>query len=615
MGKMSIKNGLFLTSSTLLLLAILFTVMISQYFTERIFYDSTVREHRREMALITNSLQTELEHIADYQMSIALDNTVISALDAYPKLSTDGKEYTDVRSNIRKKVNSIIGMNQEVFQWDIITLDNTFLNVSGYNFISSIDEALGKDYFLKENTSRGVVLKGPFLVEHIGVNKEPTPVFVMSKQIVDLDTLEPLGYIGFFLFESHIAEIFEQNIPADIQSEYYILSDEHRILSATDKSVIGQSFTEVRDLTEKQAAELSVNGMCVVKNKLGQVFYTKTAMEKYNWSVVYATPVDFLMNSQRQASLIIIAVGLAICILSLFATHNFSSKVTKPIIRLSEKMRNYYAEKPTQKITHVQGNEIQNLYSGFESMVEDSKRLMDQIYLEQEEKSNYKFQLIQAQIKPHFLYNTLETVKSLIDIGMYDQAGESIMALSKFYRMSLNDGNDITTVEKEIELTKQYMYIQKMRYTEYLDYEIDDCIGMENYLIPKLILQPLLENAIYHGIKVKADGGCVVLRGEQQGDFLQFTIEDNGVGMGIRELVLLEQRLSGEEHEKQSFGLYSINRRIQLFFGNEYGIQLESEKNRFMRVTLRIPAITTENRKMTDVTKKEIEYAEDSSNG
>lgn len=243
-------------------------------------------------------------------------------------------------------------------------------------------------------------------------------------------------------------------------------------------------------------------------------------------------------------------------------------------------------------VTYISGDEIQNLYFAFDCMVKKTSQLMQQIYVEQEEKSNYQFQLIQSQMKPHFLYNTLEMIKSLVDCQMYEEAGKAIMAMSKFYRLSLNSGNDIATVAQEMELSQQYLYIQRLRYAEYMDYSVIECEGMEQYAIPKLTLQPLLENAIYHGIKEKQEEGKIELAVREVENGLVFIIQDNGAGMASEELRKLRAALKDPwKKNEDSFGLYSINRRLQLVFGTGYGLEIESEQFAFTRVTVHIPKI------------------------
>lgn len=589
MKDISIKHRLLLCYSIPLILSLLCTVIISQRFYSETFRENVIQDHRRELTLITNRLQSDLDHIADYEISVALDSVVISTLEAHPKMPENVAEYNEIRMTLGKEINSIIGINRDISQWDIVTLDNTFLHVSGYDFLNPIQETLEENYFSRFNGRRDIILRGPFIVKNTGTEPESVPVFVMSKQIVNLDTLKPLGYVAFFLTESSFASVFENNMPADAKLDFFLLSEENEILSSSKKEAIGQNFVKVQNMTDQSMEDLLQKGTCLAGAGRDSILYTVTAMEQNGWKVAYAASMQALMASQYYVREIVVVIGAAACLIALLLAGFLAVRITKPITELSKKMSTYYAAKPHKDIAYSSRNEINNLYAGFEDMVKDSQALMDQIYSEQEEKSNYKFQLIQSQIKPHFLYNTLETIKSLVDIGMSEEASEAIMAVSGFYRLSLNDGNDITSVANEVELSRQYMYIQKLRYMDYLDYHIQECEGLENYIIPKLTLQPLLENAIYHGIKPRQSEGHIELNIAEDETCLIFVIEDNGVGI---EKSMLESLNSEERKDTESFGLYSINRRIQLFFGKGYGLHMESEKDKFTRVTLIIPKHT-----------------------
>ena len=219
-----------------------------------------MQDHHRELTLITNSLQSDLNHIADYEQSVALDSIVMTALQEHPSIPNNVAEYNDMRRRLGKTVNSIIGGNPEIFQWDIITLDNQFLHVSGYDLLNSIQETLGENYFSRINARRGIILEGPFMIENTGTDAEAAPFFVMSRQIVELDTLKPLGYVAFFLFEESLASVFENNMPADIKLDFFILSEENDILSSSKKETIGKSFEKAQKVGKYNVDELLLNG-------------------------------------------------------------------------------------------------------------------------------------------------------------------------------------------------------------------------------------------------------------------------------------------------------------------------------------------------------------------
>lgn len=600
MRRMSIKHKIFISYSVLIVSVLLCTVMISQKSTSRAFEQNITQEHRRELLLITNGIKSNLEHLKDYSMSIALDPEVISILEANPKKPENIGSQFELKNKLGKRVTSIVGVNQSIFQWDIIALDKSFFYVNGAEILNSMSETLSSDFYAKISSGRASQLSGPYIVDLSSDGQEQLPVFVMSKQILNIDTLKPLGYIVFFITEPSLAETFQKDMPPELQQNFYLLSDKNEILSSTKKEFICKDFGETIDLSQQNQKELFDNGKYLFDNGRNSYLYTATPMEINGWKVVYETPLAELMNSQYQVRWFTLVIGFTACIFALILAGVIAHKITNPIIVLSKKMSLYYMKKPKPKVSYASNNEIDNLYTGFDTMVENSERMMRQIYNDQEEKSKYKFQLIQSQIKPHFLYNTLEMIKSLIDIGMNNEAAQAVMAVSKFYRMSLNDGNDITSVKNEIELARQYMYIQKLRYMEYLNYKIDHYTGLNEYVIPKLTLQPLLENAIYHGIKNKQETGEIHLIIRELEETIEFVVEDNGMGMEKDTLAQVKDSLHYDENKNvMSFGLYSINRRLQLFFGEEYGLTIDSVKGQYTRVALTLP-------KKNDIQAKEV---------
>lgn len=215
--------------------------------------------------------------------------------------------------------------------------------------------------------------------------------------------------------------------------------------------------------------------------------------------------------------------------------------------------------------------------------------------LEQKELRKSEMKTMQAQITPHFLYNTFDTIIWLIEKRKNSEAVATVEALSNFFRVSLSGGNDWITVNKEIEHIKSYLSIQQMRYSDILEYKIEvDKAILENKIL-KLMLQPLVENAIYHGIKYLRKKGTVTIKGWSTDGFTFFSVADTGVGMDEEATQALKQRI--KTSESGSFGLYNINKRIELYYNSSDGIEIESTPGVGTVVTLKLP----ENKRENDV--------------
>jgi two-component system sensor histidine kinase YesM len=241
-------------------------------------------------------------------------------------------------------------------------------------------------------------------------------------------------------------------------------------------------------------------------------------------------------------------------------------------------------------------DEITELGMSFNIMIGKIKELLDSKIKEQENLKKAELRALQAQINPHFLYNTLDTIIWMAESKKTDEVVKIVSALSNFFRISLSKGMDWITIGEEVERIRSYLTIQKMRYRDILDFKIEVDEDVAENTILKLILQPLVENALYHGIKNKRQGGTIRVRARRKGpDEVLLEVEDNGIGFMPQKLAQLRLELeddSGDFKFESGYGIGNVNKRIRLYYGKPYGLSVQSEYNTGTRVTLVIPAQT-----------------------
>ncbi len=224
-----------------------------------------------------------------------------------------------------------------------------------------------------------------------------------------------------------------------------------------------------------------------------------------------------------------------------------------------------------------------------------TRPIEEQVKEEQKQLRKAEFELLQAQINPHFLYNTLDAIVWSAESGNQRQVVKMVGSLSDFFRTSLNKGKEIVLIREELQHVRSYLEIQQIRYQDILSYEIDSADSINNYTIPKITIQPLVENALYHGIKNKRGGGCISVIGREKEDAVEIVVKDNGIGMTPERLEEVRKGLEAEAPGQSAiYGLYNVNERIKLSFGAEYGISVESEYGEGSEVTVRLPKILTE---------------------
>ena len=288
-------------------------------------------------------------------------------------------------------------------------------------------------------------------------------------------------------------------------------------------------------------------------------------------------------------------IFLLILVSAFLISQKLMQGIMVPIGRLCEVTRKAAGGDFTVRAKEDNSAELSVLNSSFNSMIEKIGNLVEDIRVEQLNLRATELKLLQAQINPHFLYNTLDTIIWLAEAGKKDDVVMMVTTLSDFFRTTLSKGRDYISVREEEAHIRSYLQIQQFRYRDILEYSIDIPEELYEYPILKLTLQPLVENALYHGIKNKRGLGHIRVSGEKQEGSLVFRVWDDGRGMESDRLEKVRHLIGGEEEVDRSdpsgFGLFNVAQRLRLNYGAQYGISLESVYGEWTEVTVVIPAV------------------------
>jgi two-component system sensor histidine kinase YesM len=288
--------------------------------------------------------------------------------------------------------------------------------------------------------------------------------------------------------------------------------------------------------------------------------------------------------------LMIAAIGFA-----MIAAWAISRSIYIPIKRLHDVTTTITKNDLQALVTGHNIDEITELGMSFNIMIGKIRELLDSKIKEQQNLQKAELRALQAQINPHFLYNTLDTIIWMAEAQKTDQVVRIVSALSNFFRISLSKGRDWITIGEELERTRSYLTIQRMRYRDIMDFKIEADEQVLNNTILKLILQPLVENALYHGIKNKRSGGTIVVRARQRDDSeVLLQVEDDGIGLTPERLARLQAELDDDSDAiklESGYAIGNVNKRIRLYYGRQYGLSFRSEYNKGTCATLVIPAI------------------------
>ena len=299
--------------------------------------------------------------------------------------------------------------------------------------------------------------------------------------------------------------------------------------------------------------------------------------------------VSELMRRADAARGIYLLIALALFLAALALAYLLSNEITKPIKALERSMKEVEKGNFAHAALAVrEENEIGHLSRNFNMMTEEIQNLIEQRDREQQIKRKSELKALQSQINPHFLYNTLDSIIWMAEWGKNQEVVRMTSSLAKLLRRSISNEQEVVTVAEEAAYTETYLSIQKMRYKDKLEYKIlvDPEIMQEKVI--KLILQPLVENAIYHGIKYKEGKGLIQIRGFRKGDQMILLVQDDGKGMDVEALAHIFEKHT-RDTRSNGVGLNNVNERIQLYYGEEYGISFQSSPGKGTEAAIRLP--------------------------
>lgn len=330
-------------------------------------------------------------------------------------------------------------------------------------------------------------------------------------------------------------------------------------------------------------------------NKIDSVIFHSSIPNTNGWSLCSMVSSRELTKDIDNLIYSIFIIWIFMLIISIILCTMFSHSISNPIKRLITAINSiedgnldvFCEVNPKEK------DEIAVLAHSFNSMVEEIKFLMNRIYQEEKEKHSAELKVLQSQINPHFLYNTLDNLQwKAYDYDAIEIA-DMIEALSNFFRISLSNGQEFIPLSQEIKHVENYLFIQQKRYEDILNFNIEFDESLSNISILKLIIQPIVENAIYHGIKANLSPGYVNINVSSINNFIYISVSDDGVGMDNKTLADLNKSLN-DKNENFGYGLYNVNQRIKLVYGETSSVAIESTINKGTTVIIKIPLATKE---------------------
>ncbi|MCA5961383.1 histidine kinase [Blautia sp. RD014234] len=397
------------------------------------------------------------------------------------------------------------------------------------------------------------------------------------------DTNRVLGELGLLCMnftDPSLLQILEYDSSNKLES--MVVDTDGMMISARDKDKIGTNVDFIPKMKEKSGT-FSMGGRLYIYQKVSD----------WRFYVVSSVPMMELYKSSIRTIFLMAFILLFLLTISLLVVKRIISKVYRPLDKVVRKMDDVASGslKTRINVEHM-GEDFTKLAVGFNSMMEEILVLMEQVKMEQHQIEQIRFNALQSQIQPHFLYNTLECIHWQAMVDGNGEISTLVKALAKYYRICLSGGHDVIPLKMELEHVRNYLIIQNMRYDDIIGSEFDVEEAASDVMIPKLTLQPLVENSIYHGIKVKeGKTGSLFLKVRKRSSDVLITLADTGTGMSQQQIDEMNQHLS-EYDDSFGYGVRNVNKRIELLYGEEFGLYYLRNESGGVTVEIRLPYVT-----------------------
>lgn len=582
----SLKKKLILLSALQIFIPVILVGIFSSETATKILTDKVSNSTIISLEQSAKSIELYMNDVEDLASFIVSDDSVQKLLK---KDNESDREGTVLLDNVYKTLFNLTNTKKHISLIFISKELNGKQYYAGPPVVIDAD-VLSKQAWYKETLE----MDGKFLWVDTYKNiffQNPDPyIFSLSCTINDIYRVQRhLGVLLINIKEDSLYQFYGSQAE-DKNREVFIINNKGMIVSHRDKNLL---LTRIDDSLITEG--ILSNDKGTIKQRIGNInqLITYYKIPKLNWTLVSVVSMDELLKENKmivRLTLAVVAISIAI---TFFIAFFLASTITRPVGKLLTQMKKVSEGNFDIHVDFHYGDEISQLGDGFNSMVVRIERLVQQVYNDQQKQKEAELKALQAQINPHFLYNTLESINWMAQEIHARDISIMVNALAKFFRISISKGKDVISIRDEIEHVKNYLVIQKIRYQELLNAEVSVSSDILNCRVPKLTLQPLVENSIYHGVKKKKGKGNILVTGCKDGDDILFQVIDDGAGMDEKEVERLNRSLKETHQEmKIGYGIRNVHERITLRYGKGYGLTYYKNTGGGIRVEVRLPACT-----------------------
>lgn len=557
-----IRSKLLLYFFTLILLPIVTLGVLGNVIYSRSIEDQANVHTGQMIEQVTRNVEFYIHDMENIVYYLSQDPKMIAFLQFRSEENRDENEA--LNKEIRRMLQTYTDSHPEIAGILVVNDNNSYLS-NGMQRLSR-DPLTEEAWYKRAFTSPKKVqlFSKPIGRNIITSNYSADEVVSIAKAVLDPVTGKRVGVILIDLKLDKIKQVIEA-ITFGKSGFLYIMDANGGIVYAPINPIVYRVKTEW----------LTDSANSIVKRIQGsdfQIIYKDSAYT--NWKTIGVFSLNETLNEVTILRHYSIFIGIVTLVLAIAAAFFFTASIAKPLSKLRSLMKKAEDGDLSVRFNSRYNDEIGQLGNSFNTMIKEISNLVDMVYVEQRRKREAELKTLQAQIKPHFLYNTLYTIQWMAQERGAQDIVAIVGALANLFRIGLSKGKEMISVYEELEHVQSYLAIQKARYEDKLTYEVTYDEEVLNYSVLKLILQPLVENAIYHGLNGRRGGGNIKITAQIKDKKIYFCVTDNGIGITRSKLEEIEQLLEHNyvETVKTGLGIFNVNERIKLSFGSEYGL-------------------------------------------
>lgn len=515
----------------------------------------------------TNNLENNIQKIEDINVQILSSQVIQSQLKIVNEKCLDSYDLAQCRQKIERELS-----NWALYASYVVSV--SVISREGIEFAVKKIETGGTQFGFTEDEiyeANGSSLWG--------ITGEKNRICV-AKAILDFDTMKPAGYINIVYENSYLSDILANN-SSKYSGASYVVNTHGRIMVANKEGYVGENFpVKLSDLRASNTSRYDMFSST-------QAFYFVGNEMPNGWSLVQTVSVKEFNKEMNH--LIVLAAGIVLLVLgiSLGFVWYVTSRIAYPAKELMESMKTLAKDNEYPRVKIVSNDEIGMIGLEYNKMAENIETLIEKVYKMELTQKQAELEFLQMQINPHFLYNALDTISWMALAKGNMDVSEMTIALAELLRATIKKESFIT-LREEMNTVKDYLLIQQERFGDKISAEYFVEEDAYSCMVPNFILQPVIENAISHGLEPKIEKGKVSINISIQDEFLTFLVEDNGVGMDEKEILDLYKKCR-ENNTKQSIGLKNVYRRLLLCYGEASMLKIESKKEQGTRISFLIP--------------------------